>query len=155
MTATTVKVKPLVWRQVDDDDFEAAKYNCHIVSDGKGWGLAPLGWPCLGDHPYPTLEAAKAAAQADYEASILSAIEVPDLDAHIGAVLTAYMHKAASRIEKLEAESEKLKETLSLIAACRDEIVWEEGDGHKEIMEAITLMANMAHTALTEEKTND
>lgn len=104
MTASTVKVKPLEWRQVDDDDFEAVEYDCHAVSNGKGWGLAPRGWPCLGDHPYRTLEAAKAAAQADYEAYILSAINTTDLDAHIAAALA----EAADEIEailKLDAKA--------------------------------------------------
>lgn len=75
----TVGVKPLVWKQEADNAWVAAHYAIHQYwphNNGlfavSGY-LGGLGAMSLGKHP--TLEAAKAAAQADYEARILAALE--------------------------------------------------------------------------------
>ena len=83
-----VRVKPLVWEEdtdPDSDDFRAfvarsptlhLRYIVRKVYGGfwKLTGCVPFGTP-----NFITLEAAKAAAQADYEASILAALEpTPD-----------------------------------------------------------------------------
>ena len=75
LPAVTVGVKPLVWESDGPDALTAQDYR--IVADGH-W------FRCFGPHeirkrpeyyPWPTLDAAKAAAQADYEARILAALE--------------------------------------------------------------------------------
>lgn len=75
------KVKPLEWR---DAPGAMADMQCKgIASVGNNYVLTKLWngqrgaeWCCLGDM-YPTIDAAKAAAQADYEARIMSALVQP------------------------------------------------------------------------------
>ena len=77
--AGAVKVKPLVWRETGTDRFSAKGEDYKVVTDGTGWAFCPEDWPPFGGYPYETLDEAKAAAQADYAARILSAIETtPD-----------------------------------------------------------------------------
>jgi hypothetical protein len=75
----TVKVKPLVWESVsdhvDDADGMGVLYRVLSRSDGTGALRTMTAWRWA---EYDTPEAAKAAAQADYEARILSAIEGDD-----------------------------------------------------------------------------
>lgn len=87
--AAQVTVKPLEWFEVtdrDDEDFGkhvAVDTNIHVRYKvykvyGGGWrlcGSVPFGQPIR-----PTIEAAKAAAQADYEARIRSALTVTPHD---------------------------------------------------------------------------
>ncbi len=73
--ALKIKVKPLEWVKMDETYYYAAGEDIKITSNGQGWGLSPRDWPHLGGYDIPTLDAAKAAAQADYEARILSAIQ--------------------------------------------------------------------------------
>lgn len=78
-----VKVKPLEWKECNSGNFK--KGQCFaarsmvdfapiaIHKKADGW------WLSLDCETHPTLEAAKAAAQADYERRILSALEpAPD-----------------------------------------------------------------------------
>jgi hypothetical protein len=72
------RVKPLVWKQEAENAWVAAHYAVHQYwphNNGlfavSGY-LGGLGAIALGKHP--TLEAAKAAAQADYEQRIRAAI---------------------------------------------------------------------------------
>ena len=74
-----VRVKPLVWKQEATNAWVAAHYAIHQYwphnngpYSGSGY-LGGIGAVGLGKHP--TLDAAKAAAQADYEARILAALE--------------------------------------------------------------------------------
>ena len=87
--AGAVKVKPLVWVDFHDRAAKAQAWNeaNYIIqkwSDGR-WEIS-ASYPGYStfiygmDRFYPTIEAAKAAAQADYEARILAAIQ-PDPDA--------------------------------------------------------------------------
>lgn len=74
-----VRVRPLVWKQEATNAWVAAHYAIHQywphnngLYSGSGY-LGGIGAMNFGKHP--TIEAAKAAAQADYEARILAAIE--------------------------------------------------------------------------------
>lgn len=84
--ALPVRVKPLVWEDFDGmgakakammivsyliTKWEDGEFRIEISAPGYGSRFD-------GPHIHPTLEAAKAAAQADYEARIMSAIEVVD-----------------------------------------------------------------------------
>ena len=74
-----VAVKPLEWEELDgsyyskDDDVK-------ITTNGIGWGLSPKEFPHFGDYEHQSLEAAKVAAQADYEKRILSALAASGCD---------------------------------------------------------------------------
>lgn len=78
-----VKVKPLVWREANDGNYR--KGECFTTRSPISF--APIAahkkhdgwWLNVDCKTYPTLEAAKAAAQADYEARIRSAIVQPTL----------------------------------------------------------------------------
>lgn len=80
--APTVKVNPLVWELLPDRDADFPKW---FADTGIGkqyhafkawWGLHKKWAYCGIDGFHHTLEDAKAAAQADYEARILAAIKV-------------------------------------------------------------------------------
>jgi hypothetical protein len=82
LPARGVGVKPLVWKQEADNAWAAAHYAIHQYwphNNGpfavSGY-LGGLGAMSLGKHP--TLDAAKSAAQADYEARILAALAPTD-----------------------------------------------------------------------------
>lgn len=74
-----VKVKPLEWKEATGDDYR--KGECFyarsiidltpisVTNSRNGW------WLNTNSETYPTIDAAKAAAQADYEARILAALE--------------------------------------------------------------------------------
>lgn len=76
-----VRVKELEWHNAPE---AMADMQCEgIAAVGNNYVLTKLWheqrgaeWCCLG-YMYPTLEAAKSAAQADYEARILSALVQP------------------------------------------------------------------------------
>lgn len=65
-----VKVKPLVWEERKAGVFTA--WGAHSVV--RCWTEQGQGFHVNGEF-YPTLEDAKAAAQVDYDARILSALE--------------------------------------------------------------------------------
>ena len=112
LPAVTPKVKPLVWgedRDADSEDFGAfvarspTVHLRYIVRKvyGGGWkltGSVPFGQPTID-----TLEAAKAAAQQDYEARILAALEpvaAPDHDVveiDLRAAMMEQIEEAASQ----------------------------------------------------------
>lgn len=80
-----VRVKPLEWQDFDDYGAKASAFYQanYMISEWRGRGEfeVSLSYPGYqagfdGVRFHPTIEAAKAAAQADYEARILSAIEV-------------------------------------------------------------------------------
>lgn len=82
----TIKVKPLVWAHVPESFSlgtnpydEAEGFGGAYVVECRADGRFDMWKPNLsnGDR-FPDIEAAKAAAQADYEARILSAIEAVD-----------------------------------------------------------------------------
>lgn len=82
----TIKVKPLVWAHVPESFAlgtnpydEAEGFGGSYVVECRADGRFDMWKPNLsnGDR-FPDVEAAKAAAQADYEARILSAIEAVD-----------------------------------------------------------------------------
>lgn len=95
MTANElVKVRDLVWQGVDDDD-------CDFEASGSG-----LRYWLVGPEPevaayhsvfslgvFPTFDAAKSAAQADYTARILAALDL-------------------SAVEALQAENKRLREQI-------------------------------------------
>ena len=102
--AGAVKVKPLVWVDFHDRGAKAhawneANYMIQKWSDGR-WEIS-ASYPGYStsiygtDRFYPTLDAAKSAAQADYEARILAAIQ-PDPEARQEALApTDYERKLA------------------------------------------------------------
>lgn len=123
-----VKVRDLVWQDVDDDD-------CDFEASGSGlryWLVGPESEVAayrsifsLG--VFPTFDAAKAAAQADYAARIIAALD-----------LTA--------VEAMQAENKRLREALEELARDpRDESVC-VGDGWSFYTDAI----NYARAALKE-----
>lgn len=77
--AWAVKVKPLVWaaRGLTGEFWASTLIGLHYIVTERGWGVRndPDAHPVEGG-----IEAAKAAAQADYEARILAAIQ-PDPEA--------------------------------------------------------------------------
>ena len=89
-----VRVKPLVWISTGENRYSAKSEDYKVVTDGKCWAFCPEDWPPFAGYPYLTADAAKAAAQADYEARILAAIEPqPDpRDAVIAALVEAATH---------------------------------------------------------------
>jgi hypothetical protein len=82
--ARSVRVKPLVWGETPNNKMYVADHgagNYIVIHDFDGWRwLLVNGQEMAGaqDHPVPEKEAAKAAAQADYEARILAALEKPE-----------------------------------------------------------------------------
>jgi len=85
-TMRGVRVKPLVWEKDASNSWVAGPYSIHHRwphNDGPfivSAYFANIGAAHLGS--FSTLEAAKAAAQADYEARILAALEVVPLAAY-------------------------------------------------------------------------
>ena len=75
------RVKPLVWRQYSPNGNSEAQTTIgqYVVEDHglNDWGvwLNDTHDPIIG--PFNTLEAAKAAAQADYEARVLACFDPP------------------------------------------------------------------------------
>jgi hypothetical protein len=102
-------VKPLVW--VQSGGSHVMDHECHTVptgytvrfADENGWKWTALGMGAYGWEPSPT--SAKLAAQADYTARILAALEPPDHAAQLAAALAlpevaalvARMRKALGR----------------------------------------------------------
>jgi hypothetical protein len=84
-------VKPLVW--VQSGGSHVMDHECHTVptgytvrfADENGWKWTALGMGAYGWEPSPT--SAKLAAQADYTARILAALEPPDHAAQLAAAL--------------------------------------------------------------------
>jgi hypothetical protein len=74
---TAVKVKPLVWRDNDMGCFGDGVEKGHYLIDPDNDGYFEVfgGKFTNDDENFETLEAAKAAAQADYEARILAAVD--------------------------------------------------------------------------------
>ncbi len=70
-----VRVKPLVWVNGAAKDLYGDEYQV-VLHEG---GTYEIEHPRLFNswHRFPTIEAAKAAAQADYEARMLAALEAP------------------------------------------------------------------------------
>lgn len=90
LAARGVRVKALEWKEVEGNlptqrvwIFDALKWMWIVQNDGGNFiwceDVTPSWAPASGVRGvFPTLEAAKAAAQADYEARILAALEVSD-----------------------------------------------------------------------------
>jgi hypothetical protein len=76
--ARTVKVKPLVWVEAQLPSRGGGKYTADAYTIRKIEGLWLLDFAGTGraEWRFTTLDAAKAAAQADYEARILAALEM-------------------------------------------------------------------------------
>lgn len=120
-----VGVKPLEWRNVDaspqSDDWwlEAVTpfgpYTVAFVEEHKlPWLLEPFRSNL--DSNYATEDAAKAAAQADYEARIRSALTSPASGAeyrptilHLRLALIAKMHAGEMTLEQVQAELKHIK----------------------------------------------
>jgi hypothetical protein len=89
----TVRVKPLVWSlEADQDSDDYGAWVAHDVNVRVRYATRHTfagGWKLSGSVPFgqplfPTIEAAKAAAQADYEARVLAALDVIAPDAMKG-----------------------------------------------------------------------
>jgi hypothetical protein len=78
--APGVKVKPLEWRETNDGNHRKGE----VYSARSPISFAPIAaykkhdgwWLNIECRTYPTLEAAKTAAQADYEAHIMAALDL-------------------------------------------------------------------------------
>lgn len=87
MPAPAVRVKPLEWRLEDERDADFPRWNAEwngiVFSVFKAWWGSKSKWGFVGGGDFHhTEEAAKDAAQADYEDRILSALTpAPDLAA--------------------------------------------------------------------------
>lgn len=93
-----VRVKPLVWDEGDEpDEWRSGPYDvwCELGN------FQVYHWSIVKGDPHETAEAAKAAAQADYDARIFAAIE-PQPDQAIEIDIRAAMME---EIEKAAAES--------------------------------------------------
>lgn len=98
VTAAQVRIKPLVWEDFDGMGAKAsAFYNANYLITmwrGRGQFEVALSYPGHqtgydGERFHDTLEAAKAAAQADYEARILAALDLTPAPAVESVVMTA------------------------------------------------------------------
>lgn len=141
LPARGVVVKPLVWEQISDRTIEAAgvgsTHRIQTAQDGSvRWQSRYMGkW-----HNAPSVNAAKAAAQADYEARILAALEPAPTDAahvnetpkseHDGAdVLTAAQAREAAMQELIDAY-EDIIDYAPLVLAKKDQ--WKRVEAAKE-----------------------
>jgi len=115
MPGPAVTVKPLEWRLEDSRDADFPRWNAEwngiVFSVFKAWWGSKSKWGFVGGGAFHhTEEAAKAAAQADYEARILSAITpAPDL-ASENERLRAALEKARDAI--VRADADVLTDTL-------------------------------------------
>lgn len=75
LAARGLRVKPLVWVKENDEGYYSNEGDVRITSNGKGWGLSPRDWPHFGDYDIPTLEAAKATAEADYQSRVAACLD--------------------------------------------------------------------------------
>jgi hypothetical protein len=84
LPAVTVGVRPLVWVDgecLGDPVYTAGGYTIDDDGDDADHDLRfLLTMPASGGLRFPTLEAAKVAAQADYEARILAALDLKPID---------------------------------------------------------------------------
>lgn len=111
-----VKVKPLVWAQIESTlprvVFKAKTMLGSYVAwpDGR-WKLhgRNAGFQTIGE----TLETAKAAAQADYEQRILSALEHDPQGERVKALMYQALRPFARQVDK---------------ATCKITMTWEDGD---------------------------
>ena len=120
---TAVKVKPLVWR---DFGKEAERAESLFGLYTAMWGASINGDTVYLTHAgwlkqFDTLEAAKAAAQADYEARILSAVEAVPVAQAIKAERIACTEElrladAAARAEERVKTLEAVKDAIQCLA---------------------------------------
>ena len=102
--AGAVKVKPLVWF-----DVEKSRYGGKYTADGytiryiEGLWLLDFAGQSKAIWRFPTLDAAKAAAQADYYARILAAIQ-PDPAARQADLAKAWTMATAAMAERAKSE---------------------------------------------------
>jgi hypothetical protein len=96
-------VKILDWRNTGADRYSAVNEDYKVVTDGTNWAFCPEDWPPFGGYPYKTCGHAKAAAQADYAARIIAALnpealaalaEVERLKFGVRAVIYSNSHRA-------------------------------------------------------------
>lgn len=135
----TVKVKPLVWK--DYGSYVEAKTQLGpmaVQPEGSRFGYWIAGQDEDAD-PYgyeDTIETAKAAAQADYEARILAAIEAPVQEPVQGeadpfyeiarlndetAALRSKLAEVARELACVVAEMNRAQKTCEVLAIARDE----------------------------------
>ena len=128
LPAVQVGVKPLEWEERGTDFWRALGtdrvYEVIALADGR---FFLTNGPRLSD--YPTLEAAKAAAQADYDARIRSALTVqpaPEVAALVEAakeastdlLITAYNARHAAKTDHLwEGVAENLDDSRASLSA--------------------------------------
>lgn len=125
LPAVTVRVKPLVWEDFGDWGAKASAYYQanYLIQFWKGREQfeVALSYPGYqtgfdGDRWHHTLDAAKAAAQADYEARILAALEpqpAPDAAANRIEALTEQLAAARRDAEEAEAYAAELEDKLA------------------------------------------
>ena len=106
MPGPAVKVKHLVWRLEDSRDADFPRWNAEwngiVFSVFKAWWGSKSKWGFVGGGAFHhTEEAAKAAAQADYEARILSALTPASDLASENERLRAALHDKAKDVGPL------------------------------------------------------
>ncbi len=118
-----VIVKPLEWHKSNmpawDGDWHTTTPVIYTVrcADENGWK-----WSSSGGHGYAwSPEAAAAAAQADYEARILSAIDTTALDAELSAL--------RSQVSALTEERDRLRADCGILLAEIDGLEECTGEG--------------------------
>lgn len=127
-----IKIKPLVWKQAGGDIKEGEGFSAWpdlihtpvtIYRKRDGW------WLNLDCKTHPTLDAAKAAAQADYEARILSALAPTDA-AHVNETPKSE-HDGADVLTAAQAREAHLREAAAAVRARY------MGDNNREDMEVL------------------
>ena len=69
-------MKALEWVEQATDDFTCREWDFRVTGHNGKWGLSPIDWPAF-DMPFSSADEAKAAAQADFERRIRSALASP------------------------------------------------------------------------------
>jgi hypothetical protein len=118
-----VTIKPLVWEDFDERGAKAsAFYNANYLIQlwkGRGQFEVSMSYPGHqtgydGERWHDTLEAAKAAAQADYEARIMAALEPSPAGMTVPDELYQAAKRDAEEAEAYAAELEKERDDLQL-----------------------------------------
>lgn len=139
-----VNVKPLVWdvtgwqsgdgiKGENDDTWSASAHGfqyCAYFIDWHGGANFRLTDPDDNRTSHPSLAAAKAAAQADYEARIMAALDVQPMDVKISL--------DTSHVRAMLDDAEKSFSHLTTIAATITVNALRHGATHAQIMDFIT-----------------
>jgi hypothetical protein len=108
-----VTVKPLVWTKTSSG---TSRFPAWSSDNGMVVESLNMGGFCWGGQSFDTLDAAKAAAQADYEARILAALEPAPAGVTVDDQEQAFM---AAVWEALKADANDLRKQKRILSAFR------------------------------------